>query len=168
MRSMRLRWMCSCANETHRITYYEFENIFKNALQRSKHAGAVRQSHNVSGSAVSPRLHRALLLAEHCCARLFVLKQSSTFRVGELQTWAQPAIFFPLSPRGTANWVSDISQVAWPHEPQLRYHVVRNGSLWTGGMTYATGPYMLQWVHASEYYRNARKNGCFSPLSTTK
>ena len=78
---------CLCANEMHRLTYYEFGNIFKNALQRSKHAGTVKEIHNVSGSAVSPWLHRALLVAEHCCARLFVLKRSSSFGVGKLQTW---------------------------------------------------------------------------------
>ena len=59
--------------------------------------------------------------------------------------------FSPLSPLATANWVSEISQVAWPQESQLRYHVVRNGSLWTGGMIYAIGPYVLQWFHAREY-----------------
>ena len=67
-----------------------------------------------------------------------------------VQARSQP--FFPFKPaRYSELSMRDFSQVAWPQEPQLRYHVVRNGSLWAGGMMYATGPYVLQWVHASEY-----------------
>ena len=66
------------------------------------------------------------------------------------QARSQP--FFPFKPaRYSELSMRDFSQVAWPQEPQLRYHAVRNGSLWAGGMMYATGPYVLQWVHASEY-----------------
>ena len=65
------------------------------------------------------------------------------------QARSQPV--FPFKPARYSELSIRDSQVAWPQEPQLRYHVVRNGSLWTGGMIHASGPYVLQWVHTSEY-----------------